>query len=67
MVSLFLVQLCQPANAALNKATSFLIKISNALNGIENSTVDYSQDKRQKDILNFIVGSQYQVYKLWMI
>jgi hypothetical protein len=57
----------QAANTALNKANNFLISASDALNGIENSTVDYSLDKKQKNMWNFVIGSQYQVNKRWMI
>ena len=55
------------ANSALDKAGSILVAAENAVNNISNATVQYSMDKRPKDKWNFIVGSQFQLNKHWMI
>lgn len=57
----------ETANAALERAGQFLSSADQALNNIANSSVQYSMDKRPKDLWNFIIGSQYQVNKHWMI
>jgi long-subunit fatty acid transport protein len=38
-----------------------------ALNDEQQATVQYSLDKRPKDLWNFVVGSQYQYNKHWMV
>lgn len=55
------------ATEALDKAGTFLGNMDSAINGIESSTVQYSLDKRPKDMWNFVVGSQYQHSKHWML
>ena len=55
------------ANAALTKAGNFLNAASQGLTTIDNSTVQYSLDKRPKDEWNFIIGSQFQINRRWMI
>lgn len=55
------------ANAALGKATDVLNAASTTISNAENSTVQYSLDKRPKDMWNFIVGAQFQINKSWMI
>jgi len=57
----------QAANAAIGKVNDFLINASDALNGIANSSVEYSLDKKQKNMWNFVIGSQYQINPRWMI
>jgi hypothetical protein len=54
------------ANRALDKAGSFLTSLNGALSTAESSTVQYSLQKRPKDMWNFIVGSQYQFSKHFM-
>jgi hypothetical protein len=44
-----------------------LVAADNAVNTIETSTVQYSMDKRVKDPWNFIVGSQFQLNKHFML
>ena len=51
---------CAAAGNLLNAA-------SGAVDNIANSSVQYSLEKKQKDLWNFIVGSQYQLNKHWMI
>jgi hypothetical protein len=55
------------ANKALETAGNILAAADNAVNTISNSTVQYSLDKKQKQMWNFIVGGQLQFSDHWMI
>jgi len=55
------------ANRALATAGEILAAADNAISTITTSTVQYSMDKRPKDPWNFIIGSQYQLNKHWML
>jgi hypothetical protein len=55
------------ANRALGRAGEILASADNAVSTISNATVQYSMDKRPKDAWNFIIGSQYQMNKHWMV
>jgi hypothetical protein len=55
------------ANSALDRAGNFLAAADNAVNTIESSTVQYSMDKRPKDMWNIVVGSQFQLNKHLML
>ncbi len=55
------------ANAALEKAGGILNAASQAVASAGNSTVQYSLDKKPKDMWNFIIGSQFQINRSWMI
>ena len=55
------------ANLALDRASGFLNSLDEALNDEQNASVQYSLDKRPKDMWNFIIGSQYQHNKHWML
>ena len=57
----------ETANRALERASGFLNNLDEALNDEENASVQYSLDKRPKDMWNFIIGSQYQHNKHWML
>ncbi len=57
----------EAANRALERAGQFLYGMDQALNDDQYATVQYSLDKRPKDMWNFIVGSQYQYNKHWMV
>ena len=57
----------ETANRALDAAGSFLNGLDQALNDENYSTVQYSLDKRPKDMWNFIIGTQYQHNKHWMV
>jgi hypothetical protein len=57
----------ETANAALGKAGEILNAADAAVNNISNSTVQYSMDKTIKDAWNFIVGSQFQYNKHFMV
>jgi hypothetical protein len=48
-------------------AGNLLSAADNAISTIDTSTVQYSMDKRPKDAWNFIVGSQFQLNKHWML
>ncbi|MBO3115512.1 hypothetical protein J4050_02065 [Winogradskyella sp. DF17] len=53
--------------AKLNVASRFLNGAESALDTAESSTIDYSLDKRQLSMWNFVVGSQFQINKSWML
>lgn len=55
------------ASRALETAGGMLTGIDQALNDDQHASVQYSLDKHPKDMWNFIVGSQYQHNKHWMI
>lgn len=57
----------EAANSAISRAGEILVSAENAVNGIATSTVQYSMDKRPKDKWSFIVGSQFQLNKHWMV
>lgn len=57
----------ETANRALETAGNLLNSIDGALNDEQTATVQYSLEKKLKDPWNFIVGSQYQLNKHWMI
>jgi hypothetical protein len=57
----------ETANRALAAAGNILNAAEGAVNNIPNSTVQYSLDKRVKDMWNFTLGGQYQLNKHWMI
>ena len=41
--------------------------IDQASQRIDESTVEYGLEKRQKDMWNFVLGTQFQLNKHWMI
>jgi hypothetical protein len=55
------------ANRALEASGNILNSIDGALNDESEATVQYQLNKRPKDMWNFIVGSQYQISKHFMI
>jgi len=55
------------ANRALDTAGGLLNNMDAALNDGQSATVQYSLDKTLKDKWNFVVGSQFQLNKHWMI
>jgi len=48
------------ADRALDRAGTFLATLDGALSTASDSSVQYSLQKRPKDMWNFIIGSQYQ-------
>lgn len=69
------VQQSNPVNIAkreanqlkLNTASRVLNGAEDALNTAENSSLQYTLDKEQETMWNFIVGTQFQINKHWMI
>lgn len=57
----------EQGNRALTAAGNVLNQAEGAVNTVSNSTVDYSLDKKVKDKWNFIVGSQFQLNKHFMV
>ncbi len=57
----------ETANNALTAAGNVLNAAGEAVNTISNSTVQYSLDKRVKDMWNFVVGTQFQYSKHWQL
>ncbi len=57
----------ETAGRAITSASNFLGGLDNALNDSEYATVQYSLDKRPKDMWNFVLGTQYQHSKHWMV
>ena len=55
------------ASRTLEKAGNVLNSIDGALNDGSNATVQYSLEKRVKDMWNFVVGSQFQLNKHLML
>ena len=55
------------ANAALERAGSFLTAVDGALSTVGNSTVQYTLEKAPKDMWNFLLGAQYQYNKHLML
>ena len=55
------------ANRALERASGFLNNLDEALNDEQTASVQYSLDKRPKDMWNFVIGTQYQHNKHWML
>jgi hypothetical protein len=55
------------ANKALGAAGNLLNGIDGALSTIETSTVQYSLEKAPKDTWNFIIGTQYQYNRHFML
>ena len=57
----------ETANRALGKAGGFLSSIDSALNDEDKASVQYSLNKRPANMWNFLIGSQFQYNKNWMI
>jgi hypothetical protein len=57
----------ETAQRAIDTAGKVLNAADGAVSDISNSTVQYSLDKRQQQMWNFIVGSQYQFNKHLML
>jgi hypothetical protein len=56
----------QAANRVIEGAANILNAASGAAGNIENATVQYSLEKKQECMWNFIVGTQFQLNKHWM-
>lgn len=57
----------ETANRTLDAASNLLTSMDGALNDDKSSTVQYSLEKNLKDKWNFIVGSQFQINKHFML
>lgn len=57
----------ETANRALDAAGNLLTGLDGALNDENEATVQYHLNKKPKDMWNFIIGSQYQINKHFMI
>ena len=57
----------ESANAALTRAGEVLNAAGQTVSNVANSTVQYSLDKKPKDKWNFIIGSQFQLNRSWMV
>ena len=57
----------ETANRTLDATGNLLNTIDGALNDDQTATVQYSLNKRLKDMWNFVVGSQYQINKHYML
>ena len=57
----------ETANRTIQKTGDFLTKVDGALSTAETSTVQYSLDKRNENMWNLVVGTQFQLNKHWMI
>ncbi|MCU0363397.1 MAG: hypothetical protein MUE32_08570 [Bacteroidales bacterium] len=57
----------ETANRVIETSSQLLTSIDGALSTAETATVQYSLSKRPKDMWNFIIGSQFQINKHFMI
>lgn len=57
----------ETANRALTRVGGFLNSMDEALNDEQSASIQYSLDKRPKDMWNFVVGGQYQYNRHWML
>ena len=57
----------ETANRTLQKTGDVLNSVDGALNDENSATVQYSLNKRPKDMWNFLIGSQFQINKHIMI
>jgi hypothetical protein len=55
------------ANRALATAGNILDAASEAVTNAGNSSIQYSLDKTPKDKWNFLIGTQFQINRSWMI
>ena len=57
----------QTANAALTRAGNILNAASQIVADAGDGSIQYSLNKKQKKMWNFLIGSQFQLNKSWMI
>lgn len=55
------------ANRTIQKASAVLVGLDGALSNADDATVQYSLSKSQKELWNFVVGTQFQLNETWMI
>jgi len=57
----------ETANRALTTAGNVLNAASQVVSNAGDASIQYSLNKKQKDMWNFIVGTQFQINRSWMI
>jgi opacity protein-like surface antigen len=57
----------ETANRTIETASNLITGIDGALSNAETATVQYSLDKKNKNMWNMIVGAQFQLNKHWMV
>lgn len=57
----------ETATRTIETATQLVTGIDGALSNAETATVQYSLDKKNKNMWNMIVGGQFQLNKHWMV
>jgi hypothetical protein len=57
----------ETANRVIETSANLLTSIDGALSNAESASVQYSLTKRPKDMWNFVLGSQFQINKHFMI
>ncbi len=57
----------ETANRVLTTASNLLTSVDGAINDGQTATVQYSLEKNLKDPWNFVIGSQFQINKHFMI
>jgi len=57
----------ETANRTIQTTGEFLTKVDGAISNAETATVQYSLDKRNENMWNMVIGTQFQLNKNWMI
>jgi len=57
----------ETANRTIETAGSLLATVDGALSNSQSATVQYSLDKRVKNMWNMVLGAQFQLNKNWMV
>jgi len=57
----------ETANRTIDAAGNFLTTVDGALSNSQSATIQYSLDKKVKDMWNMVIGTQFQLNKHWMI
>jgi hypothetical protein len=57
----------ETADRALTTAGNVLNAASQVVSNAGNASIQYSLDKKQKDMWNFILGAQFQLNRSWMV
>ena len=57
----------ETANRTIEAAGNLLTSVDGALSNSQSATVQYSLDKRVKNMWNMVIGTQFQLTKHWMI
>lgn len=57
----------ETANRTIDAAGNLLTSVDGALSNSQNATIQYSLDKKVKNMWNMVIGTQFQLSKHWMI